>query len=196
MTTEDGRPSADRDSVAADLASWMAHLPGVDPSVEAARQRIRRLARMFDRVLDAAATDHQLSVGDWEALSVLQRAGPPHELSPTRLAGVLGVTSGTMSARIDRLARAGLVEPARHGHTDGRGRPIRLTSRGRDRWRAATAARTRHEHVLLADTLEPDQLAELNDLLTELLARFERELGVAPTRAGPSGTASDSADSA
>lgn len=168
---------AEKDSVEAELRSWMAHLPGVDPAVEAARQRIRRLARLFDRVLDGAAAGHELTVGDWEALSVLQRAGPPHELSPTRLASTLGVTSGTMSVRIDRLTRAGLVEPASVGRADGRSRPVRLTTAGHDRWRAATDERTHREHQLLAGTLAPGDLVRLNALLAELLTRFERELG-------------------
>lgn len=166
---------AARDSVAAELATWMAQLPGVDPAVEGARQRIRRLARLFDGVLDVAAAGHDLSVGDWEALSVLQRAGAPHELSPSHLATALGITSGTVSVRIERLTRAGLVEPSPDQRTDRRSRPVRLTVLGRDRWRAATRERTRIEHRLLADTLTVDQLARLNVLLAELLARFESD---------------------
>lgn len=169
------------DSVADELATWMAHLPRVDAGVEAARQRIRRLARLFDRVLSAAAAEHDLTVGDWEALSVLQRAGPPHEGLPKQLAGALGITSGSMSLRIDRLSRAGLVEPAPHHGLDGRSRPVRLTGRGRESWRAATQDRTSHEHHLLAGTLAPDELGDLNALLSRLLARFEDELGRAPT---------------
>lgn len=178
---EQARERAGRDSVETALATWMAHLPGVDPAVEAARQRIRRLARLFDQVLDGAAAAHDLTVGDWEALSVLHRARAPHELSPTELATALGITSGTVSVRIDRLNKAGLVEPSPAGRADGRSRPIRLTPRGRDRWRAATAERTRHEHHLLADTLAFEELAQLNALLSVLLARFEAELGTAPT---------------
>lgn len=175
-----------QDSVATDLDTWMAHLPEVQPNVEAARQRIRRLARLFDRVLAEAAERHKLSVGDWEALSVLQRAGEPHELLPGQLAAALGVTSGTMSLRIDRLTRAGLVEPASGRRVDGRRRPVRLTTQGRDRWRAATNERTRHEHDLLATSLEARDLDRLNSLLGALLSRFEGELGPAPTH-GPVG---------
>lgn len=181
MVDDDGAAPG-RDSVAADLPVWMAHLPGVDPAIEGARQRIRRLARLFDRVLDAAAARHELTVGDWEALSVLQRSGPPHEMSPTQVASVLGITSGTMSVRIERLTRAGLVEPASNGHADGRSRPIRLTDQGHDRWRAATDERTGHEHRLLAGTLDPDELARLNRLLAQLLTGFESEFGPAPGR--------------
>lgn len=178
-----GHEAAERqpDSVAGELGTWMTHLHGVEPDVEAARQRIRRLARLFDRVLSDAAAHHGLSVGDWEALSVLQRAGKPHELLPGQLAGALGVTSGTMSVRIDRLTRAGLVEPAPAGPADGRRRPVRLTTRGRDRWQAATDERTRREHDLLANTLEARDLDQLNRQLATLLSRFESELGRAPT---------------
>ena len=136
----------------------MTHLPGTRPDVEAARQRIRRLARLFDEVLSDAAADHDLSVGDWEALSVLQRHGPPHEGLPTDMARTLGITSGTMSLRIDRLTRAGLVEPVPRGDGDGRSRPIRLTEDGRERWRLATRERTRIEHDLVAGTLTPERL--------------------------------------
>jgi DNA-binding MarR family transcriptional regulator len=177
VSTPDG---AGTDSVAAELATWMTQLPGVRPEVEAARQRIRRLARLFDEVLTDAAADHDLTVGDWEALSVLQRHGPPHEGLPSDMARTLGITSGSMSLRIDRLTRAGLVEPGPRAEGDGRSRPIRLTASGQRRWRRATDERTRVEHGLVAGALAPERLEELNDLLMPLLARFEDELGHAP----------------
>jgi DNA-binding MarR family transcriptional regulator len=159
----------------------MAHMPGADPAVEAARQRIRRIARLFERVLTQAAEAHGLSVGDWEALSVLQRCGPPHERLPKQIAAALRITSGTMSVRIDRLTRAGLVEPAPNSSLDGRSRPIRLTERGSALWRAATDQRIDQEHRILAGALDPDGLAVLNPLLAQLLARFEDEFGPAPS---------------
>jgi DNA-binding MarR family transcriptional regulator len=177
VSTPDG-PGAD--SVAAELPTWMTQLPGVRPEVEAARQRIRRLARLFDEVLSDAASDHALTVGDWEALSVLQRHGPPHEGLPTDMARTLGITSGSMSLRIDRLTRAGLVEPGPRDDGDGRSRPVRLTASGQARWRLATEERTRVEHDLVAGALDPDQLEVLNGLLMPLLERFEEELGHAP----------------
>jgi DNA-binding MarR family transcriptional regulator len=173
-----------RDAVDAERATWMTHLPGVEPGVESARQRIRRLARLFDEVVADAAADQEMSVGDLEALSVLARTGPPHEVLPGDIARTLGITSGSTSLRLDRLTRAGLVEPAPRAGADGRSRPVRLTARGRRRWRAATGQRTRVEHDLVTGALDGDALADLNDLLADLLGRFERELGRAPAR-GP-----------
>ncbi|HEY3651246.1 MAG TPA: MarR family transcriptional regulator [Streptosporangiaceae bacterium] len=168
------------DSVTAGLAAWIRAMPaGVDPEVEAARQRIGRLSRQFEQVLRRAAAAHDLSLGDWQALSALHRSGAPGVLTPKELGDHLGVTSGTVSVRIDRLARAGLVE--RVPAADGRSRPVRLTAKGRRRWSTATGKRTAHERDLFADALTADQLAVLNPLLGTLLARFETEFGTSST---------------
>lgn len=169
------------DSVARELGEWMAELPGVDPSIEAARQRIAGLGRLLERGLGRIAPTHELSLGDWEALAVLQRSGPPYERTPNEITQTIGVTSGTMSARIERLTHAGLIEPAA-SRTDRRSRPIRLTRKGESRWRAATADRTTIEQNLIGDALNRAELRQLNTLLAKLLHRFEDELGNAPAR--------------
>lgn len=183
MEAQPPSPDPLDDSVTRDLAEWMTELPGVDRDIEAARQRIAGLGRLLERGLGRIAPTHELSLGDWEALAVLQRAGPPYERTPNEIAHAIGVTSGTMSVRIERLANAGLIErgPTR---TDRRSRPIRLTSNGQKRWRAATADRTRIEQILIGDALNPTELDQLNILLAKLLHRLEDELSAAPTR-GP-----------
>jgi DNA-binding MarR family transcriptional regulator len=168
------------DSVSAGLGAWLRVMPaGVDPDVEAARQRIGRLSRQFERVLGEAAAAHDLTTGDWQALSALHRSGEPPVLTPRELGDLLGVTSGTVSVRIDRLARAGLVE--RVAATDGRSRPVRLTRKGRARWAAATRRRTEDEQALFTAALAPDRRATLNALLADLLSRFESEFGTSST---------------
>lgn len=163
------------DSVENDLETWLARMDPVDAEVEAARQRIGRLARQFSKVLERAATENGLSLADWEALSVIERAGGP--CRPGVLMEQLGLTSGTVSVRLARLTEAGLVEPV--AGADGRSRPVRLTTAGQRRWRRATATRTAIEAELFA-ALTPTQLARLNPLLARLLASFEAEFGVAP----------------
>ncbi|MGW2426348.1 MarR family winged helix-turn-helix transcriptional regulator [Streptomyces sp. NPDC001709] len=171
------QPPKPQDSVEAELSRWIADMPGVDPATEAARQRIGRMARLFDRLLTQVATDNELTAGDWAALSALQRSGPPYQASPTTLSHQLGITSGTMSVRLARLTQAGLIESV--AAADGRSKPVRLTPRGQDRWRAATQQRTAQEHSLFADALSPEGLRELNVLLSHLLGRLETEFGQA-----------------
>lgn len=176
---DDVNEAGPQDSVGQGLTAWMAELPGVDRSVEAARQRAVGLARLLERSLASIAARHDITLGDWEALSALQRSGPPYEESPKRLAEAVGVTSGTMSVRIERLTHAGLIEAA-SSRADGRSRPVRLTERGRKRWRAATAERTATERVLVGGTLSADELEQLNSLLAKLLRRSEEAFGPAP----------------
>ncbi|GAA1560630.1 hypothetical protein GCM10009678_49400 [Actinomadura kijaniata] len=176
MTTED--PRAPRDSIAAELDGWTAPMAGVDPQTEAARQRIGRISRQFERLLGQVAADHGLTVGDWTALSALQRSAPPHQRTPKELADEVGVTAGTMSVRIDRLIQAGLVEPVADGGDPGR-RPVRLTDLGRRRWSQATGQRTASERDLFGDALTRQELQQLNGLLARLLGHLEDTFGPA-----------------
>lgn len=165
------------DSVGAGLPEWLAVMPeGVDEQVEAARQRIGRLSRQFEQVLRGVAEEYGFSTGDWQALSALHRSGRAAVLTPKELGDRLGVTSGTVTVRIDRLERAGLVERVAAG-SDGRSRPIRLTRKGRARWAAATKKRTEREQALFVSAVGADDLSDLNAVLARLLTRFETEFG-------------------
>lgn len=164
------------DSVSAEISSWTDQMPpGVDPDVEAARQRIGRISRLFGRLLERVADERKITLGDWEALSVLRRSGPPYERTPKQLADALTLTPGTISVRIERLTRAGLVEPV--PAADGRSRPVRLTEHGCREWADATARRTAEEQRLFDAALDRDRLARLNELLADLLSGLEAELG-------------------
>ena len=163
------------DSVEAELDDWLAQMPDVDPQIEAARQRIGRLSRVFVRVLEAVAAEGSVTVGDLETLSVLRR----HDgtASPGQIAVTLGLTSGTVSSRLRRLERAGLVDPGDLDPDDARVRRVRITEAGVRVWRSGTERRTQREAELFGD-LEPAQVRALNTALATLLERFEHELGV------------------
>lgn len=175
---------AGADSIAVELAEWIASMPaGGDERVEAARQRIGRLSRLFGRLLDGVADRQGISTGDLAALSVLRRIGAPYAGTPSQLAEALALTSGTVSVRIERLMLAGLVEPV--PAADGRSRPVRLTALGHRRWRDATRRRAEAERELLHDALDDQQWADLNALLGTLLARLEERLGPASRHDAP-----------
>jgi DNA-binding MarR family transcriptional regulator len=174
-------PARALDSVDLELDAWMAELPGVDPETEAARMRLLRLGRQLERAYARTAQRFGMTLGDWEALSVLRRSGRPYQLPPTVLAQALAITSGTMSVRVDRLLSAGLIEQV-EDESDGRSRPVRLTPLGHHRWRAATAARTDIERTLIGETLGRSRLEQLNKLLRRLMLGLENSLGPAPRR--------------
>jgi DNA-binding MarR family transcriptional regulator len=97
------------------------------------------------------------------------------------LAQALGITTGTMSVRLDRLLRAGLIEQV-DDESDGRSRPVRLTPLGHRRWEEATTSRTDLERKAIGETLGDRRLEQLNRLLRQLLLQLEHEVGPAPRR--------------
>ena len=168
-----------KDSLAREFDAWLSVIPAdVDAMTEMVRQRIGRISRQFERVLAEVADAHSMSTGDWEALSVLARSEHGDGLTPGELGRVLGLTSGTVSVRIERLTASRLVE--RTDGSDKRQRPVRLTARGKRAWGEATVARTQIESALMRDCLSGAQLDELGALLGTLLARLETEYGPAP----------------
>lgn len=143
--------------------------------------RLLRLGRQLDRALARIAERHGMTLGDWEALSMLRRSATPYQLPPSVLARALAITTGTMSVRLDRLLRAGLIEQV-DDESDGRSRPVRLTPLGHRRWQEATAERTDLERRLIGETLGSRRLEELNRLLRPVMGALERELGPPPRR--------------
>jgi DNA-binding MarR family transcriptional regulator len=182
-SVHDAEPTSDepQDSVDRESEAWLAELPGIDAAIEAARMRLQRIARQSERMLSEIATRHDLTLGDWETLSVLRRAGVPYTMTPSELMAALNVTSGTVSVRIERLSQAGLIEPA-SSVADGRSRPVRLTPEGKRRWRAATDMRTVFEEQLFRRALDSEQIEQLNALLRALMLEWEAELGPPPRR--------------
>lgn len=186
MTTDPLEHRASIDSVDRDAEDWLAELPGVDAEIETARMRLLRVARQSERMLTEIARRHGLTLGDWETLSVLRRSGPPYVMTPSELMQALGVTSGTISVRLERLQQIGLVEPA-NSVADGRSRPVKLTDEGSRRWRTATSERTEIESRLFHTALQTEEVRQLNKLLRALMVELESGLGPPPRRADDHG---------
>lgn len=168
---EKGKPM---DSVERDIDTWMAQMPTAEQPVEELRQRVGRLSRLFDQVLDEVAEAHRISRADWTALSVVIRHGG--QCTPTHLARELGLTSGTVSTRIRRLTAAGLLSSTSAG--DARSRPVTVTAAGRGLWTSATADRVGREASMVRAALD-DRIGPTNALLADLLAGLEERLGTA-----------------
>ncbi len=94
----------------------------------------------------------------------------------------LGLTSGTVSVRLDRLARRGIVtrepDPA-----SARGSLVRLTGAGLDLFDQVAPVHLANEDRLLA-ALSGDERLALAGLLRRLLASFETDVSAAAGRLG------------
>jgi DNA-binding MarR family transcriptional regulator len=153
------------------IQAWQRERPDLDVAPMQVLSRISRLARQLDRHRSAAFERHGLEAWEFDVLAALRRAGAPYQLSPGQLLRATGVTSGTMTNRVDRLAARDLVE--RNDHPgDRRGVLVRLTELGGTTVDAALADLLAAEHALLSDlpSAQQDQLAAM---LRTLLAPYE-----------------------
>ena len=168
MTAASGSGGDDVDRI---VEAWRRERPDLDVAPLHILSRISRLARRLDLDRVQAFARHALEGWEFDVLSALRRAGRPYELSPGQLVRQTLVTSGTMTNRVDRLERRGLVE--RHpSPTDRRGVIVRLTGQGQRTVDGAMADLLDRERTLLAELPEADREA-LAGLLRRLLAPFE-----------------------
>jgi DNA-binding MarR family transcriptional regulator len=112
-----------------------------------------------------------LNDGDYGVLVALRRAGAPHELTPTELSRERMMTSGGMTAAIDRLERQGLVSRSANPK-DRRGTLIRLTTAGRKAVDRAMEVHAQAERRLVAG-LDSREQRQLSVLLRKLLLSVE-----------------------
>jgi DNA-binding MarR family transcriptional regulator len=159
------------DAVARIQDEWRRERPDLDVAPQGVIGRLHRVAARLTDELVAVYDAHGLGEGDFDVLATLRRAGEPYERTPSELAEHTMITTGGMSKRIDRLERAGLVA-RRASETDGRGRVVALTPRGRETIDSAFTDHIANERRLL-DQLTSRDAAELERILTVWLGRLE-----------------------
>jgi DNA-binding MarR family transcriptional regulator len=158
-----------RDSVDRLLESWSAVRPDLDLSPVAIVARLGRLRRVIDAELESVYAEHGLTGADFTALVTLRRLGG--DVAQTELMRELGLTSGTVSVRVERLVATGLVE-RRADPADRRNSRLVLTDAGREAFERVTPAHVAAEERLLA-ALGPHEREQLASLLRRLLLSFE-----------------------
>lgn len=166
----DRRPVDDVDVI---VSAWRRERPDLDVTPLEVLSRVSRLARRLDLARGSAFSVHALDGWAFDVLSALRRAGKPYELSPGQLVQQTLVTSGTMTNRVDRLERSGLVARRPDPH-DRRGVLVHLTPAGRDVVDAAMADLIEQEKSLLSE-LSPADQAALAGLLRRVLAPLESQ---------------------
>ncbi len=162
---------AGEDAVDRIIEQWRDERPDLDPSAKEITGRVVRLASIFQKRFGEAFSELGLSEGDYGLLVALRRAGDPFELTPTELARARMMTSGGMTALIDRLEQRDLLQ-RRPNPADRRGSIVGLTSAGRELVDRAMDIHTKVEHDLVAD-LEGETRNQLTSLLRTLLRRAD-----------------------
>lgn len=161
----------ERDSVDEILDQWLVQRPDLDFAPVGIVTRLARVRAHLDVEVSALFNRYGLSPADFRVIVALRRSGAPFSMPQARLMTQLSLTSGTVSVRVDRLAKTGVVvrepDPA-----DSRIARVRLTDKGLSLFDELAPAHLANEDRLLS-ALSADDRTALAGLLRKLLASLE-----------------------
>lgn len=148
---------------------WAQELPDLETGPMVLLGRLGEAALIITRDrLNPVFASFGLQPGEFDVLATLRRSGAPYELTPTALYEAAMISSGSMTNRIDRLEKSGLVE-RRPNPTDGRGTLVGLTAKGLATIDQAVEVHVKTQHDAVNGLNEEEQ-GHLSQLLGKLIA--------------------------
>ncbi|MFF0433246.1 MarR family winged helix-turn-helix transcriptional regulator [Streptomyces sp. NPDC004327] len=154
------------------VARWQPVLPDLDPAVEGAVTRMKKLSVHLRRVREQSLVDFDLERHEFDTLHKL--AGRGGSAAPSDLAQDLDLAPASVSGRLDALEKRGFIRRTQ-STTDRRRVVVELTASGRETWLGAMDV-LGHEEERLLGVLTPKERATLNDLLRRVMLAAEEGL--------------------
>jgi DNA-binding MarR family transcriptional regulator len=162
---------ADEDIVDQLLRDWARERPDLDVSAMAVVGRLLHLGGLLQARAGERLREYGIGYTELDVLATLRRSGAPYRLSPTALRKSVLLTSGAMTACLNRLERRGLISRT-PDETDRRSLVAMLTDQGVHLIDKAIAS-----HFSAAERtvsgLDRTERAELAHLLRKLRLQFE-----------------------
>jgi DNA-binding MarR family transcriptional regulator len=112
------------------LAEWRTERPELDAAAMAVVGRLLSIGRQLEGRANAVLKPLGLHYTDLDVLATLRRGGRPYRRTPTELRNAVLITSGAMTACLDRLEGNGLIARIADPH-DRRSSAAELTTAGR-----------------------------------------------------------------
>nr|WP_297424525.1 MarR family transcriptional regulator [uncultured Actinotalea sp.] len=162
------------DRISAAVQGWHRLRPDLDAAPALVVERILLLADVLEQRLRDPLDAAGVGRGDLDVLVTLRQAGTG-PLQPGDLARHLGVTTGAITKRLDRLVARGLVT-RRVGAEDARTRTVTLTDAGARLTEAVVEEDLAGQAAALG-AIGPAQRALLDHLLAELLRSLQSQPG-------------------
>lgn len=163
---------ADSDRIDRLLSEWQAERPELDAAAMAVVGRLLSIGRQLEARANAALKPLGLHYTDLDVLATLRRGGRPYRRTPTELRNSVLITSGAMTACLDRLAGNGLIARVADPQ-DRRSSAAELTTDGRKLIDRAIAVRFREAADALSGLSESER-SRLAVLLKKLGQGLER----------------------
>jgi DNA-binding MarR family transcriptional regulator len=161
---------AEQDSIDRFLAVVLPRFPTLDPTAEAAVDRMTRIVKHLDKLSGRISARFGINVGEFKVLLKLDRHGA---MTAGELADVLSLSSGATTNRLDGLEEAGYLTRTRDPE-DRRSVLVDVTPAGRDLLDTVVDAQGGEERDLLA-VLSVEDRDRLNDLLRSIVRSIDGE---------------------
>jgi DNA-binding MarR family transcriptional regulator len=161
---------AEQDSIDRFLAVVLPRFPTLDPTAEAAVDRMTRIVKHLDKLSGRISARFGINVGEFKVLLKLDRHGA---MTAGELADVLSLSSGATTNRLDGLEEAGYLTRTRDPE-DRRSVLVDVTPAGRDLLDKVVDAQGGEERDLLA-VLSVEDRDRLNDLLRSIVRSIDGE---------------------
>ncbi|MFB7587924.1 MarR family winged helix-turn-helix transcriptional regulator [Streptomyces sp. NPDC056169] len=166
---EPHEPREPQDWTDGHVARWQPVLPGLDPVVEGAVTRMKKLSVHLRRVREQSLVDFDLERHEFDTLHKL--AGRGGSAAPSELAQDLDLAPASVSGRLDALEKRGFVRRTQ-STTDRRRVVVELTESGHQTWLGAMDV-LGHEEYRLLGVLSAEERNRLNDLLRRIMVEAE-----------------------
>lgn len=160
----------DRAENAAD--QWARERPEIDTTAMVLLGRLAEAALVIARDrLNPLFARFDLQPGEFDVLATLRRHGMPYALTPTDLYEAAMISSGSMTNRIDRLEKIGLVK-RKPNPADKRGTLVALTTQGLALIDKVIDAHVANQQAIVSGLSKREQ-SQLSELLGKLLKAQE-----------------------
>jgi DNA-binding MarR family transcriptional regulator len=153
------------------VIEWKNERPELDAEAMQIVGRIIKLGKVLEKRASNALKNSGIHYTDLDVLATIRRAGKPYELSPKQLMESVLITSGAMTALLDRLTKLELIYRAPNKN-DGRIKLAGLTKKGIAIIDKAIEIRF-EEANLSVDVFNKSERSSLSVLLKKLLKSLE-----------------------
>jgi DNA-binding MarR family transcriptional regulator len=155
------------------IAEWKKERPELDAEAMQVVGRILKLSNILEKRTNKALKNNNIYYTDLDVLATIRRSGAPYELSPKQLMESVLITSGAMTALLNRLIKLDLIYRAPNTQ-DGRVKLAGLTEKGIKIIDEAIVLRFKDAKSAV-EVFNKEEHDNLANLLKKLLVSLESE---------------------
>ena len=154
------------------IIDWNIERPDLDVEAMNVVGRIMKLGKILENRASLALKENGIYYTDLDVLATLCRSGFPYQLSPKQLMQSVVITSGAMTALLNRLTKLELIYRA-PDENDGRISLAALTEKGKEIIDDAIEKRFEEAKISI-DILNKNEKNELSTLLKKILIELDK----------------------